>query len=76
MALVFRLEAAELGYFDEEVNFEELDDAIFELVSAAIYELRLRPYGEKLDLDELKKQAVRDFEGSTAQPDQAESGTK
>lgn len=52
------LQATDLRDFRDEISLEELEQAIDTLEEAAIYELRLLPYGEKKSLEELRKIAL------------------
>lgn len=57
IAAMLRLEALEAADFDKDLPLDELERAITAMEEAAIYELRLLPFGERTSLDDLRRDA-------------------
>jgi hypothetical protein len=65
IAALMRLAAQELRDSIDAFSTEDLERALVSAEEAAIYELRLLPFGEKLGLDELRRSAQRASEVGT-----------
>lgn len=57
VATMLKLEALERRDFDSDLPLDDLQEAITAMEEAAIYELRLLPFGEKMSLDDLRRHA-------------------